>query len=124
MIEKNKFLKALNKLCDKISNIKQKGFDSELPVYNEKQLNINIKSYGGKTNTNFHENGVTKGGSRQGCLSVILIDSVFQMGKNYYLLVFLEQHKYIVKNKMTKFINDELEISTDDSHNSVESDDV
>ena len=64
MIEKNKFLKAFNKLWDKISNIKQKGFDSELPVYNEKQLNINIKSYGGKTNTNFHENGVTKGGSR------------------------------------------------------------
>ena len=46
------------------------------------------------------------------------------MGKNYYLLVFLEQRKYVVKNKMTKFINDELEISTDDSHNSVESDDV
>ena len=46
------------------------------------------------------------------------------MGKNYYLLVFLEQRKYVVKNKMTKFINDELEIPTDDSDNSVESDDV
>ena len=64
MIENNKFLKALNKLWDKISNIKQKGFDSQPPVYNEKQLNIKIKSYGGKTNKNFHENGVTKGDSR------------------------------------------------------------
>ena len=38
------------------------------------------------------------------------------MGKNYYLQVFLEDCKYVVKeNKMTKFINYELEISSDDS---------
>ena len=37
------------------------------------------------------------------------------MGKNYYSQVFLARCKYVVKeNKMTKFINDELEISFDE----------
>ena len=37
------------------------------------------------------------------------------MGKNYYPIVFLEEYKYVKENKMTKFIKDELEISSDDS---------
>ena len=31
------------------------------------------------------------------CLSVILIDSVFRTGKNYYPQVFLDKYKYVVK---------------------------
>ena len=41
------------------------------------------------------------------------------MGKNYYPQAFLEECKYVVKNKMTKFINDELEVSSDDSDQEV-----
>ena len=38
------------------------------------------------------------------------------MGKNKYAKVFLKKCKYFVKeNKMTKFINDELEISFNES---------
>ena len=33
------------------------------------------------------------------CLSVIFIDSVFQMGKNFYVQVFLEECKYIFIEK-------------------------
>ena len=45
-------------------------------------------------------------------LSVILIDSVFKMGKNYYPQVFLEEGKYIVKErKVQKFIYNDLVIS-------------
>ena len=33
------------------------------------------------------------------CLSVILIDSGFKVGENYYPQVFLEKCKYIVKEK-------------------------
>ena len=37
------------------------------------------------------------------------------MGQHYYSQVLLEEFKYVVKEKkMTKFINDELEISSDD----------
>ena len=38
-----------------------------------------------------------KAGSQYICLSVILIDSVFGAGKNYYPQVFLKECKYVVK---------------------------
>ena len=48
------------------------------------------------------------------CLSVILIDSVLKMGKNYYLQVFVKECKYTVKEKeLTRYINEDLEISDD-----------
>ena len=46
---------------------------------------------------------------------MILIEPVFKMGKNYYPQIFLEEYQYVVKeNKISKFINDELEISSSD----------
>ena len=43
--------------------------------------------------------------------AVILFDSVFKMGKNYYPQMF---YKYIVKlKKITWYNNDDLEISSD-----------
>ena len=36
------------------------------------------------------------------------------MGKHYYLQIFIKECKYVVKEyKMSKFINDELQISCD-----------
>ena len=43
-----------------------------------------MKSYNGKTNTNFHNNKIPKEGSQCVCLSVILIDSVSRTVNNYY----------------------------------------
>ena len=54
------------------------------------------------------------------CISVVLIESVFQMGKNYYPQVLLEECKYIVKKEVTRHINKELDISSDDSDKSDE----
>ena len=49
-------------------------------------------------------------------LSVILIDSVFKTGKNYYPQVFLEECKYMAKEKkVSEYITDETEIASDDS---------
>ena len=53
-----------------------------------------MKSYNGKTNTNFHDNKIPKEGSQFICLSVILIDSVFRTGKNYDQ-VSLKECKYV-----------------------------
>ena len=48
--------------------------------------------------------------------SVILIASVFKTGKNYYPQVFLEECKYIIKEKkVIRYITDDLEISSGDS---------
>ena len=52
-------------------------------MYNEKYLKSKTKSNGGKINTNFHDNGMPKE-DHWICLSVILNDSVFNIGKNYY----------------------------------------
>ena len=64
-------------------------FDSQ-PVYNEKCLKTEIKFYEEKMDTNFHDYKVPKEDSQCICLSVILIDTVFRTGKNYYPQVFLE----------------------------------
>ena len=49
-------------------------------------------------------------------------DSIFRAGKNYYLPVFLDECKYIVKEKkIPKYIIDDIEIPCDsDKENSDE----
>ena len=74
----------------------RQGFDTE-PLYSKKNLKAKIKSYEGKINTNFYGDKVPKEGSDCICLSVIFIDCAFRIGKNYYLQVFLEECKDIVK---------------------------
>ena len=83
---------------EKVKNTIKKEFDSE-PVYNEKYVKAKIKSYNGKISTSFYKNKIPKEGSQFICLSVILIDSVFRTGKSYYLQMFLEECKYIVKEE-------------------------
>ena len=91
----------------KFKNSLKKEFDSE-PVYNEKYQKTKIKSYNGKLSTNFPDNKIPKEASQFICLSVILIDSVFQTSKNYYPQVFLEECQYAAKEKMIpKYITDE-----------------
>ena len=94
----NKLLEKYNKIWDKVRKVIKKGFDSE-PVYNEKYIKTKIKSYEGKINKNFHGGKVPKESSQYICLLVILIDSVFRTGKNYYLQVLLEECKHVVKEK-------------------------
>ena len=49
-------------------------------------------------------------------LSMILTDSVVEIDKNYYPQLFLEECKYIVKEKkINKYIIDDLELSSDES---------
>ena len=46
---------------------------------------------------------------------MLLIDSVFKICKNCYPQVFLKECKYIIKEKtMNKYINNDLEILSDD----------
>ena len=64
---------------------------------NEQYLKTKIKHYDGKINTNFNDNEVPEEGSHCVCLSVILINSVLKVSKNYYSQEFLEECKYVVK---------------------------
>ena len=78
-----KYDEKYNKICNKVSNSIKKRFDSKL-VYNNKYLKTKVKSYEGKINTTFHDYGMTEDNFHYIFLSVILIDSVFEIGKNYY----------------------------------------
>ena len=95
-----------------MKNNLKKEFNSE-PVYNEKYLKAKIKSYNGKINTNFHNNKIPREGSQFIYFSVILINSVFRAGKNYYPELFFEECKYVIKEKkIPKYITDDIEISS------------
>ena len=111
LINNDELLEKYNDIWEK-NSIKEE-LDSE-PVYNEQYLTVKIKSYNGKLNTNFHNNKIPKEGSKFICLSVILVDSVFRTGKNYYPQVFLEECKYVVKEKkMPEYITDNTKIYSD-----------
>ena len=69
-------------------------------MYNEKYLKAKIKSYKAKINSYFPNNEIQKDGSQFICLSLILINSAFRAGKNYYHQVFLEECTYVVKEKI------------------------
>ena len=98
LIKDDELLEKYNGIWEKASKSINKEFDSE-PISNEKYLETKIKSYMGKINTNLHSNKIPKENSKFTCLSVVLIDSVFTAGKNYYPQVFLEERKYVVKEK-------------------------
>ena len=95
------------------------------PVYIKKYLRTERKSYKGKININFHNiihiNRIPKEGSQYICLSVILFDSIFKTGKNYYPQGFLEECKHVIKEKKIEiYVTDVVEISDSDEHNSYE----
>ena len=73
--------KKYNEIWEKVRRGIKKEFDSE-PVYHEKDPKTQIKSYNGKINQNFQNNEIHKEGSQFICSSVILIDSIFRIGKN------------------------------------------
>ena len=112
LIKDNDLLKIYNEISEKVKNSIKREFDSK-PVYNEKYLKTKIKSYNGKFNTNFHNNKVPREGSQFICLSVVLIDSVFITGKNYYPWMFLEECKYALKKKRFLSILLMIEITSD-----------
>ena len=108
----------------KVSNSMSIEFDSE-PLYgnDDKYVKTKIKLYEIKVKINFQGNRVPTENASYKCVSLIMLDSVIRVNKNYYPQTFLEECKYeIKKNKMENFISDDLDSSSsDEPHN--ESDD-
>ena len=98
LVKNDTLLEKYNQIWEIFKSSLKKEFNSE-PVYNEKYLKTEKNSYNGKINTNFSNNKIPKEDSQYIYLSVILIDSVSRTGKNYYLQVFLEECKCVVKEK-------------------------
>ena len=81
LIKNDELLEKYNEIWDKISNTIKERFESE-SVYNEKYLITKIKSYEGKSAQILLVIKMLKEGSQCICLSVMLIDSIFRLGKN------------------------------------------
>ena len=95
-------------------------FDSE-PVYGDgdKYIKTKIKIYGDRVNTNFQGKKVPKENALYKFLSLIMLDSVIRVNKNYYPQTLLEESKYVIrKNRMENLINNDLNLnSSDESDN-------
>ena len=110
------------KMMNGQKNIIKSGIKSATLLKNDLAKNhyvvkkTKIKADEGKINTNFHNDKMLEKGSH--CLSVVLIDSVFKMGKNYYPQVSLEECKNTAKEKEKLDITEDTEISYDESDES------
>ena len=114
----DKLLKKYNKIWEKVSSLMNIKFDSEL-VYAKKYIKSKIKSYEGRTNTNFQSKRIPKENASYKYLSLIILDSVIKVNKKYHPLTFIEDCKYeIKKNKMENLINDDLDPSSSDESDS------
>ena len=104
LIKHDELLEKCSEIQEKVKNSNKKEFDSK-PAYNEKYIKAKIKSNNGQINTVSYNNKIPRKGSQFICLLVILINSVFRGSKNHYPQMFLEECKYVVKEKkITKYI--------------------
>ena len=105
---------------DKVGNLLKLEFDSE-PVYGDgdKYIKTKIKMYVHRVNTNFQNKKVPKENASYKCLSLIMLDSVIRVNKNYPQTL-LEECKYLIrKNKMENLINNDLNLSSSNESNNV-----
>ena len=81
----NKLLIKYTKIWERINNLISKEFDSE-PVYgdSDKYIKIKIKIYRDKINTNFQGKKIPKENASYKYLSLIMLDSVIRVNKEYY----------------------------------------
>ena len=79
--------------------------------------------YEDRVNTDFQGKEVSKEDASYKCLSLIVLDFVIRVSKNYYPQTLLEECKYVIrKNKMEKLINDDLDLNSSDNETNNEYD--
>ena len=108
---------ADDKVWEKVRDLIGKKFDAE-PVCGDKYIKTKIKSCYNDIRTNFHGEGnstkVPKESCSYKCLSLISLDSVIEMGKNYYPQTLLEGRKYkLTKKKVEDLITYDFDLSSE-----------
>ena len=91
-------------------------FDSDPVCGNiDKYVKIKIKTHDGNVNTNLQGKKVSKQNDSYRCLSLIMLDSIEKVNKNYYPQTLLEERKYEIKRtKIENLINDDFKKSLSD----------
>ena len=97
-IENEKILEKYKAISSKIENLKNIELIA-MPVYDDKYIKINIRTYGVKVYTNFR--GLSSPEHYMECESftVISIDSFLVYENKYYLQVYLNNCAYKTSNR-------------------------
>ena len=117
LADDKELLKEYTKVWEKIRDLIGKKFDAE-PVHDDKYIKTKIKSYNDDIKTNFYGEGNSRKVPKESCLckclSLISLNSVIKMGKNYYRQTLLEECKYtLTKKKIEDLITDDFDSSSE-----------
>ena len=104
----NEFLEKYTAIWEKISDLVNKKFDSD-PIYNNKYINTKIRSYNNDIKTNFRNidnknNKLPEKNKPYKCISLISLDSIIKICKNYYRQTLLQECVYKLINKKVENI--------------------
>ena len=106
-----KYTEIWNKITD-ILNVK---FHSQ-PIYDDKYIKTKVRTFNNMINTLFSGDEIPKERIHYVCIAAICTDSVLRVDKKHYPQVYLEQCKYKTrKRKLVDFIDDKVDLSSDDS---------
>ena len=106
-----KYTEIWNKIKD-ILNVKLYS----QPIYGNKSTKTKVKTFNNMINTLFSGNDIPKERIHYVCIAAICIDSVLRVDKKNYPQVYLEQCKYkMKKRKLVDFVDDEVDLSSDNS---------
>ena len=109
IIEDNNVLGKYNEIWNKIKKTLNIKFHST-PVYDKKNIKVEVKEFNYVVNANFLDDEVLKEGVHYTCITCTSIDSAMKMEKKNYPKVHLEECKYNVeKQKLPEFIDIKLE---------------
>ena len=125
-VKDNQLLKNCDRIWGKVERLMKIDFESR-PVYgdDDKYIKTKIKIYEKSIITNFHNKKMPKEKAPCKCLSIIMLDSIINANKKYFLQTLLEECKYIQeKRKIENYIDEDLEKSKSDrdSNNETKSD--
>ena len=99
----NEFLERYNAIWEKISDLVNKKFNSDL-IYNNKYINTKIRSYNNDIITNFcnidnKNDKLPEKSKPYKCVSLISLDSIIKFNKKYYPQTLSQECVYKVINK-------------------------
>ena len=109
-----------NEIWNKIKSILNVKFDSQ-PIYDNKYIKTKVKTFNNTINKLFSGDEIPKEKIHYVCILATCIDSVLRADKKNYPQVYLEQCNYkIKKRELVSFIDDEVNLNSDDSDDSDE----
>ena len=109
-----------NEIWNKIKSILNVKFHSQ-PIYDEKYIKTKVKTFNSVINTLSSGDEIPKEKIHYVCIPAVCIDSILRVDKENYPEVYLEQCKYKIKKKeLVSFIDDEVNLSSNNSDDSDE----